>query len=174
MLCAIAINRRIKVKHKSIIFIILLGVLLAACTQDESSKSWIQVLFYSPPGSALSIDMLELNIIESRIIGEHRSTISPADFDFNDYSDFYYTELSTSICCHAAVEFLFSEAGNEVVSGSFAIPLEPEVQWSIYIHDSRPPFFYLCYDNHVYPVAEEYRAAYGDSLFVKWVKAEIE
>ncbi len=160
-------------KYMSIIFIFLLGMILAGCTQEDSSKSWIQILFYSPQSSALSIDMFELNIIESRIVSEHRTTISPVDFDFIDQSDIYFTELSTSICCHAAIEFWFSEAEDEVVSGSFTIPLEPEVQWAIHIYASRPPFFYLCYDNHVYPVAEEYRATYGDSLYIKWVKSKI-
>ena len=113
-------------KQKIIIFFILLGTMLSGCKKEDSSNltSSLEVLYYISHSSALSIYMLELNVVEDRIWGEHCSTISSSDFDFNDQSDFYFTELATSNCCSAEIEFCFSEGVNSVVSGSFSISLD--------------------------------------------------
>jgi hypothetical protein len=174
MLCAIVNLWRRGMKQKSMILFLLMGVILLGCTKDESSVSLMQILYYSSQSSALSIDMLELSVIEYRIFDNHFSTISPDDFDFDDQSSIYYTELSTASCCRLEIEFCFGEAENAVVSGSLSMPLDPGTIWEVSIYPFRPPFFYICYDNYVYPVAEEYQAQYGDSLYVKWIKSTIE
>jgi len=84
-------------KHKSIILIILLGLILVCCTEDEeygSSNKLIQILFYSADSQALSIDMFEINIFERPVSGERTTTISPEDFNFDDQSNIYIAESS--------------------------------------------------------------------------------
>jgi hypothetical protein len=96
------------------------------------------------------------------------------DHYYDEQSNIYLAEISTAACCSADIGLMFSEPENPIVSGSFSLPLGPDVLWQINIYPYRPPFFYNCYGNTVLPVDEEDRATYGDSMYVKWGVCEIE
>jgi hypothetical protein len=149
-------------------------MVLGSCSPEGTNKCYIQVLYNSSTTDPYAIDQLSVKIIEKQLFGKTLIELTSFEHYSDDQSDIYFTELSTAACCNADIQLLFSEPENPIVSGSFSLPLKPDVLWQINMYPYRPPFFYICYSNIVLPVDEEDRVTYGDSMYVKWDMCEIE